>query len=186
VLARGLHDPNAIAVLPDGDLLVSDAFAIPIRRVRQDGAMSTFSESVPHANGMVLSRDRSVLYIAQTFDPSSAPPRPGRPTRLGTRVMAIALDSAFRAVGDPWVVFRTPRPSGPDGLALDPQGRLHLATTVGELWRIDPSLGTGTVVATGLPGLASLAFGRGAFGTGVLYATQLAGGRLLRITLDQP
>jgi gluconolactonase len=86
-----------------------------------------------------------------------------------------------RPLGPPEVIFRTGGATGPDGLAVDSRGRLYLsAAREGQLWRIDPIAKTGELLAENLPGLASLAFGQGAFDRESLYATQIRGGRLLR------
>lgn len=182
-VADGLGDPNAIVVLPNGELLVSDDFTTTIYRVGRDGQVTVFTEQIPFPNGMVLSPDGQWLYVAQLFARAPTDPPPARFTEFSGAVWRLALRDS-RPTGDATVIFRTPGAAGPDGLAMDEQGRIYLAAArEGQLWRIDPASGRGELLADSLPGLASLAFGRGAFDAYSLYATQIRGGRLLRFRL---
>ena len=54
-VATGMGDPNFIVVLPDHSLLVSDDFTNEIWLVSPEGAVSLYTESIAHPNGMVLS-----------------------------------------------------------------------------------------------------------------------------------
>lgn len=56
-LATGIGDPNAIVMLPDGSLLVSDDFTSFIYRVTRDGRVSVFTDAIPFPNGLALAPD---------------------------------------------------------------------------------------------------------------------------------
>lgn len=179
-VAEGVGDPNAIVVLPTGELLVSDDFTHNIYLVGRNGAVSVFSDAIPFPNGLALAPDGSALYVAQIFSKAPDEPPPARFTEFSDAVWRLPLRD-FRPAGPPTVLFRTGGATGPDGLAMDANGMLYLsAAREGQLWRIDPATGAGELLADGLPGLASLAFGQGAFDHHSLYATQIRGGRLLR------
>lgn len=183
-VATGIGDPNAAVVLPDGSILVSDDFTHHVYRVRRDGeddgAVSLFTDAIPFPNGLALAPDGSALYVARIFRRAPDGPPPARFQDFSDEVWRLPLDD-LRPAGEPEVIFRTGGETGPDGLALDVEGRIYLsAARAGQLWRFDPASGEAELLADGLPGLASLAFGRGAFDPESLYATQIRGGRLLR------
>lgn len=174
-VARGIADPNAIAVLPDRSFLVSDDGTDKIYRVSASGEVSIWSQGVPYPNGIALSPDRRTLWVAQIF------------TRIGPVERADAL----------WAVTVNPDGSagearlvgpigsnGPDGLAVDERGRVYVADNGnGRVLRYDPHDGAVVVVAEGMPSIASLVFGEGAFGETNLYATTTfsGGGDIWRI-----
>lgn len=180
-VADGIGDPNAIVKLPDGTLLVSDDFVREIYAVERDGRVRVFTDQIPFPNGLALSPDGAFLYVAQLFRsaPTTAPP--SRYEDFSDVVWRLPLENG-RPSGPPVELFRTRNEgTGPDGVAVDALGRVYLsAARAGELWRFDPRTGQRELLAAGLPGLASLAFGQGAFDRESLYATQIRGGRLLR------
>jgi gluconolactonase len=183
-VATGIGDPNALVVLPDGRFLVSDDFTHHIYQVTPAGEVSVFTDTIPFPNGLALAPDGHALYVAQLFSRAPEGPPPARYQDFSDQIWRLPLRDYLPA-GPPEVVFRTGAESGPDGLAFDAQGRLYVsAARAGELWRFDPATGTGELLADGLPGLASLAFGQGEFDRRSLYATQIRGGRLLRFPVD--
>lgn len=182
-IAAGIGDPNAIVLLPDGSALVSDDFTKFIYRVTLDGTVSVFCDAIPFPNGLALAPDNSALYVAQLFSKGPDGPPPARFEHFSDQVWRLPLRDS-KPAGEPTVIFRTGGATGPDGLAVDAAGQLYLsAAREGQLWRIDPASGTGVLLADGLPGLASMAFGRGAFDHQSLYAVQIRGGKLLRFAL---
>ena len=69
-----------------------------------------------------------------------------------------------------------------DGLALDELGRVYVAANgAGQIWRVDPRTRETVLIAEGLPGVASLAFGRGEFDHHALYATSTRTGRVWEV-----
>lgn len=175
-VGAGMGDPNFIWVRRDGSLLVSDDFSGEIWEVKAGGNVRLFTRAIEHPNGMVESPDGRFLYVAQIF-------RRINPFEQDDRLWRIPLESGAPA-GDPELVFRTGGIGGLDGLAIDAAGRVYIAANrEGTLWRYDPRDGTAVVLAEGIEGLASIAFGRGSFGESTLYGVQLRGGDVWRFDL---
>lgn len=168
VLASGLDAPNFIVTTPWDTMLVSDDTPAEdiIYEVTFEGDISEWVTGVPTPNGMVFSLDRSFLYVATTFEepglwrvPVSPDGEAGTPER--------------------WVEFA--EGSTPDGVAIDSEGNVYVAlNVVGEVAKVDPD-GDVTTLATGVQGVASLAFGEGSRDPCSLYATNLFGTQLYRI-----
>lgn len=179
-VADGIGDPNAIVVLPDNSFLVSDDFTPNIYHVTTKGVVSIFTDAIPFPNGLALSPEGNALYVARIFTKAPNEPAPARFQHFSDEVWRLPLQN-YKPAGQPEIIFRTGGETGPDGLAVDIQGRIYLtAARAGQLWRIDPTTGKGELLAEGLPGLASIAFGQGAFDHESLYAMQIQGGRVLR------
>ncbi len=139
-------------------------------RLRPDGQLDLLLSNVPSPNGVALSPDGRVLYLAAT---------------RGNCVWRVPLmpDGSVAKVGQ---FFTSYGPSGPDGLAVDAEGRLLVANPgLGLVWvlnhRAEP-----VQVLRGVPGssLTNLAFGGGDRRT--LYVTDSTHGRILRATMDAP
>jgi gluconolactonase len=143
----GLHDPSG-----------------RLYRLRPCGQLDLLLANVPSPNGVALSPDQKVLYLAVT---------------RGNCVWRVPLlpDGSVAKVSQ---FFTSYGPSGPDGLAVDRQGRLLVANPgLGYVWvlnaRAEPE-----VVLRGAPGasITNLAFG-GA-DREVLYVTDSTHGAVLR------
>jgi sugar lactone lactonase YvrE len=179
VVDGGIGDPNFVLVLPDGSFLVSDDATDEIFRAWPDGSVEIFSRAIPHPNGMALSGDGNTLYVAQSF-------RQIRPYVLDDRLWAVPLADGVPA-GEPEVVARLGEQALNDGLALDSQGRVYVALNVqGTIWRFDPAKGETVLVAEGLPGAGSLAFGRGSFDAHSLYVTSTRTGTVWVVPVGSP
>jgi sugar lactone lactonase YvrE len=181
-VATGIPDPNFILVLPDGTFLVSDDFDEIIYRVDDQGTVSVFLEGILAPNGMVLSLDGTTLFVAQTFSSID-------PLVLDNAVWSVPLATvdALLVPGDPVLLARVDGSGANDGVALDAAGMLYVAAnTDGNVWRIDPATGETELAASGIFGVASLAFGAGEWDAHTMYATQLFGGRLYAIELGLP
>jgi len=149
----GLHDPSG-----------------RLYRLRPNGQLDLLLANVPSPNGVALSPDEKVLYLAVT---------------RGNCVWRVPLlpDGSVAKVSQ---FFTSYGPSGPDGLAVDERGRLLVANPgLGYLWvlntRAEPVL-----VLRGDPGssIPNLAFG-GADRTEI-HVTDSTHGQILRATLDVP
>ena len=176
--STGFGDPNFILVREDGSYLVSDDATADIYVVGVDKTPKLFSTAVSHPNGLAMPADGSVLYVAQIF--SSI-----RPVFSDDRVWAIPLQD-----GTPSQRARVVARAGPnasvDGLAMDSEGRVYItANRAGKLWRYDPYTDEMTLLAEGMFGLASVAFGEGEFDRESVYGTttfsQGRGGKIWRI-----
>jgi gluconolactonase len=149
----GLHDPTG-----------------RLYRLRPDGQLDLLLANVPSPNGVALSPDGKVLYLAVT---------------RGNCVWRVPLlaDGSVAKVSQ---FFTSYGPSGPDGLAVDAQGRLLVANPgLGYVWvlnaRAEP-----VQVLRGPAGASTtnLAFG-GADRT-TLYVTDSTHGQVLRARMEAP
>lgn len=175
VAATGIRDPNFILVREDGSYLVSDDGTNEIYLV-EDGKVSVWTDSIPFPNGLVLSLDGSVLYVAQIF--SQLEPA----IELTDRIWALRVEGG-RPIGEPWLVAETGG-RGVDGLAMDEHGRVYIAdNNVGKIVRLAPESGEMVVIAEGMPNVASLVFGEGDFDHQSIYATSTfrGGGRIWKV-----
>lgn len=167
----GIGDPNFVLVLPDRRLLVSDDATNEIFVVDDAGAVKLFSTAVNHPNGLALSADGKVLYVAQIFQSI-------RPVVADNQVWALDLADGKPRRGAR-LVTRTGPGAANDGLAMDRLGRLYIAANgEGRIWRFDPATEEMLVVCEGVFGVASLAFGEGEFDKQAIYfTTTFAAGR---------
>ena len=78
-----------------------------------------------------------------------------------------------------WIVFDDN--SAPDGVAIDSLGNVYVALNVfGEIAQVAPD-GSVTRLTDGIGGVASIAFGKGAYDPCSIYAANLFGTQLWRI-----
>lgn len=149
----GLHDPTG-----------------RVYRLGKDGRLDMLLGNVPSPNGIALSPDEKVLYVAVT---------------RGNCVWRVPLmeDGGTAKVGQ---FFTSRGPSGPDGLAVDESGRLLVANPgLGVTWVLDAMAQPVEVLrsATGTS-LTNLAFG-GA-GRRIVFLTESATGSILTAAMDTP
>lgn len=149
----GLHDPSG-----------------RLYRLRPNGQLDLLLANVPSPNGVALSPDERVLYLAVT---------------RGNCVWRVPLlpDGSVAKVGQ---FFTSYGPSGPDGLAVDADGRVLVANPgLGYVWvlngRAEPVL-----VLRGAPGSSTTNLAFGGEGRRTLYVTDSSHGRILRAALDAP
>jgi sugar lactone lactonase YvrE len=174
VVDGGIGDPNFVLVRADGSILVSDDATDEIFLVEPQGRLTLFTDAVGHPNGLALSADGSTLYVAQIFGSL-------RPLTIDDRVWAVPLEHGQPAAL-PEVIARLGEGAANDGLALDELGRLYVAANgTGQIWRIDPATGETVLIAEGMPGVASLAFGEGEFDQQAIYATSTRTGRVWEV-----
>jgi sugar lactone lactonase YvrE len=174
VVDGGIGDPNALLVFEDGSFLVSDDATDEILRVDANGRLTLFTDAVGHPNGMALSLDGNTLYVAQIFESL-------RPLVIDDRVWALPLENGAVA-GVPTVIARLGDGAANDGLAMDELGRIYVAANgQGKIWRLDPPNWEATLIAEGMPGVASLAFGQGEFDHQSIYATSTRTGKVWEV-----
>ncbi len=149
----GLHDPSG-----------------RLYRLRPNGQLDLLLANVPSPNGVALSPDERVLYLAVT---------------RGNCVWRVPLlpDGSVAKVGQ---FFTSYGPSGPDGLAVDADGRVLVANPgLGYVWvlngRAEP-----VQVLRGAPGSSTTNLAFGGEGQRTLYVTDSSHGHILRATLDAP
>lgn len=149
----GLHDPTG-----------------RLYRLRPSGQLDLLLDNVPSPNGVALSPDERVLYLAVT---------------RGNAVWRVPLmdDGSVSKVS---AFFTSHGPSGPDGLAVDDTGRLIVANPgLGLAWvlnhRAEPEWVIRSPVGTSL---TNVAFGGSDRRT--LYCTESTSGSILTTPLDVP
>jgi gluconolactonase len=141
-----------------------------VYRLTPEGRLDLLLNNVPSPNGLVLSPDERVLFVAAT---------------RGNCVWRAPLmpDGSVAKVGQ---FFTSYGPSGPDGLAMDEEGRLLVANPgLGYVWVLNQRAEPVVVLrSTGGMSLTNLAFG-GPMRT-LLYCTESTTGTILRTQLDVP
>lgn len=147
----GMHDPTG-----------------RLYRLRPDGQLDLLLSNAPSPNGLALSPDEKVLYLAVT---------------RGNAVWRLPLldDGSVAKAGQ---FFTSYGPSGPDGLAVDQAGRVIVANPgLGYAWvlnhRAEPVL---VLRSTAGMSLTNIAFGGAERKT--LYCTESVSGSILRADLD--
>ena len=147
----GLHDPTG-----------------RLYRLRPTGQLDVLLANVPSPNGVALSPDERVLYLAVT---------------RGNQVWRVPLleDGSVSKVG---AFFTSYGPSGPDGLAVDECGRVIVANPgLGVAWvlnhRAEPDVVLKSAAGTSLTNVAF-----GGAGRRSLYCTESVTGSILRAELD--
>ena len=174
LLDGGIGDPNFVLVLDDGSFLVTDDATDEILLVRSDGRARLFTDAVGHPNGIALSPDGKVLYVAQIFESL-------RPLVMSGKLWALPLSDGDLA-GPPALLADLGDDAGNDGLAVDELGRVYVAANAhGKIWRVDPVTGEATLIAENLPGAASIAFGEGDFDPRSLYVTSTRAGKVWQV-----
>ncbi|MDM0026592.1 SMP-30/gluconolactonase/LRE family protein [Variovorax saccharolyticus] len=149
----GLHDPTG-----------------RLYRLTRDGRLDLLLDNIPSPNGVALSPDEKVLYLAVT---------------RGNCVWRVPLlaDGSVAKVSQ---FFTSYGPSGPDGLAVDAQGRVIVANPgLGLVWvlnaRAEP-----VVVLRGPAGASTTNVAFGGADRCTLHVTDSTHGNILVARLDAP
>jgi len=149
----GMHDPTG-----------------RVYRLRPNGQLDLLLANAPSPNGLALSPDEKVLYLAVT---------------RGNAVWRMPLleDGSVAKVGQ---FFTSYGPSGPDGLAVDQHGRVIVANPgLGYAWVLNPRAEPVIVLrSTEGMSLTNIAFGGAE--RKMLYCTESVSGSILRADLDVP
>ncbi|MGW6693211.1 SMP-30/gluconolactonase/LRE family protein [Rhodococcus sp. NPDC054953] len=148
-LAEGLTMPNGLAILADGDLLVTQALGNDpglIRIPEGETDAERVRTDVGSANGLATAGSR--VYVGNTFD---------------KRTEIHVLDAAD-LTGDA-TTFTLPgngHTNAGDDLTVDSDGRIYMALGgAGTVVRLDPATGDTCELASGLPLTSSVRFGEG-------------------------
>ena len=149
----GLHDPTG-----------------RLYRLRPDGQLDLLLGNVPSPNGVALSPDGRLLYLAVT---------------RGNCVWRVPLlaDGSVAKVSQ---FFTSYGPSGPDGLAVDAKGRVIVANPgLGYVWLLN-ARAEPVVVLRGPAGASTTNLAFGGKDRSTLYVTDSTHGNILTAQLDAP
>jgi sugar lactone lactonase YvrE len=164
--ASGLTMPNGLAVLPNGDFVVSRDIGsgTGITRIPHDDPAhpQTNWAKLDDQNGMAVDPTGTFLYAVQTFTPDSA-----------VYKFRISDPSDMSVVA----TLAGPTPKGLDDMTIDAAGILYIAANgTGEVIRVDPATGDHCTIVSSLQNPSSLKFGRGpGWDTSHLYLTGFDG-----------
>ncbi len=135
-----------------------------VYRLGADGRLDVLVSNMPSPNGLVLSLDERFLFVAAT---------------RGNCVWRMALlpDGSVSKAGQ---FFTSYGPSGPDGLAMDENGRLLVANPgLGYVWVLGPRAEPEEVL-TGPTGASTTNLAFGGADRRTLYCTDSTHGKILR------
>jgi hypothetical protein len=149
--ASGLTMPNGLAVLPNGDFVVSRDIGSGTGITRIPASDPAHPQpnwaQLDDQNGMAVDPTGTWLYAVQTFTADSAVWR-----------FRISNPSDKSVVAS----LAGPTPKGLDDMTIDPAGILYVAANgTGEVIKLDPASGRHCVIVSGLQNPSSLKFGRG-------------------------
>lgn len=167
------HGPNDLHFSADGDLYFTDqgdsALEAPFGRVYRltaQGRLDLLMEGLAGPNGLVLSRDEKLLYVAETRQ---------------NRILSLPLTGPGQTVRKAGVFVQlSGSPVGPDGLALDAAGNLAVVHAgFGTVWLFSP-LGEPLARIRSCAGLRTTNVTYGMADPTNLYITEAAEGVVLR------
>ena len=149
--ASGLTMPNGLAVLPNGDFVVSRDLGsgTGITRIpaSDPGHPQPNWAQLDDQNGMAVDPTGTWLYAVQTFTADSA-----------VWKFRISNPSEKSVVAS----LAGPTPKGLDDMTIDSAGVLYIAANgTGEVMKLDPASGRHCVIVSGLQNPSSVKFGRG-------------------------
>src|SRR3954468_15613947 len=148
--ASGLTMPNGLAILPNGDFVVSRDIGSGTGITRVPAGDPAHPQSnwaqLDDQNGMAVDPTGTWLYAVQTFTADSAVWK--------FRISNPSDKSVVAALAGP-------TPKGLDDMTIDRAGTLYVAANgTGEVIKLDPSSGRHCVIVSGLQNPSSLKFGR--------------------------
>lgn len=176
--SKPLHGPNDVTIASNGDVFFTDQgdsdLLRPYGRVfrwREGGTLELIAEGFPSPNGLVLTIDEQLLYVATT---------------QANAIWRIILrpDGSVGKVGH-FVQMTGSYGGGPDGLAMDATGNLLVCHALAGCIRVYDKLGEPVARIDAAEGLipTNLAFSR--CEPGRLFVTEAATGTIQTILLEQ-
>lgn len=163
-IATGLQMPNGLALLPDGDFVVSkDIGAGTLTLVSRNGEKRPYAPNLSSTNGLAFDPVRQRLIVSTTFNPTSV-------------VTSVDFRDPARSTLQVVIPGFGPLNSA-DDLTVGPDGNAYVTMNVaGQVQQVDPDTGATCVVAEGLPLSSSVRFGSGpGWDPNSLYVTSFLG-----------
>jgi gluconolactonase len=171
---KGLNDLHFAS---NGDLYFTDQGEADLRdptgrlwRLRADGRLELLLSNVPSPNGLILTPDEGILYLAVT---------------RGNAVWRVPLnpDGSLGRVG---IFIQMSGGTGPDGMAMDSEGSLAVCHVgMGSVWLFS-RLGRPLYEMPSCAGLNTTNAAYGGAGGRTLYITESATGTILQAELETP
>jgi hypothetical protein len=161
VWARGLTEPNGLALLANGDGVVTAAAPSDVVLIRVHDRRHPVLRWIPIADGNGVAVDRSgrSIFLDQTFSPTGEVDR-----------VAIAHPHRIHKLAG---LGATPIP---DDLSIDSAGRLYIpGFGSGRIYRVDAATGRACTIATGLEHPTAAVFGGAGWAGGDLYVPSASG-----------
>jgi sugar lactone lactonase YvrE len=170
-LVNGIEGAEVLAVSPWGSLLAADRIGGRVFEVTGAGTVSVWLEGLDSPSGLAFDANWDALWVA---------------TAGGFEASLWRVPLAGRVAGAPQLFAVDALLHPPDGLAVDAIGNLYIAQSIGgRVDRVGPD-GFGSVLAMGVDGAASLAFGEAdPWGLCSLYVASLPGPALFRVAAGQ-
>ncbi|WP_454825179.1 SMP-30/gluconolactonase/LRE family protein [Paraburkholderia xenovorans] len=175
--AEGFKGLNDLAFARSGDLYFTDQGQTGLHdptgrvfRLRPDGRLDLLISNGPSPNGLVLSADESVLFVAMTRDNAIW----RIPLQADGSVTKVGRFCSFHGAG------------GPDGLAMDEGGNLFVAhVSLGSVFVVNPD---GEVIARfrSPEGRATSNVAFGGNSRSEVFVTESASGTVLRFSWNTP
>jgi gluconolactonase len=139
-------------------------------RVRANGEVTCLIDNVPSPNGLVMNRDETILYVAVT---------------RGNCIWRVPFTRSGEVV-KVGIYIQMSGGGGPDGLALDDQGRLVVAHVgMGSVWVFDAH-GVPVYRIKSCAGMATTNVAFGGPDNKTLFITESESGSILKAQLDVP
>ncbi len=160
--AAGLSAANGLAVTADATTYATNDFGSLVGRIAPGGAVQADWARFPSANGAVLDRDDTYLYVSRTF------------ANPGVSRIPLADPAAAQSLLD---LSGPDALAAPDGLTLDSRARPVVPLNPsGTVVRIDAP-GQSCVLGAGAPLTSVVSYGRGGtgFSAGRLFAATFTG-----------
>lgn len=177
--AQPFYGLNDLHFSSTGDVYFTDqgdsALEAPFGRVfrlNTDGRLDLLMDGLAGPNGLVLSRDEKLLYVAETRQ---------------NRIVTLPLTGPGKTVRKAGVFVQlSGSPVGPDGLALDQAGNLAVVHAgFGTVWQFN-AIGEPIARIRSAAGMRTTNIAYGMSDPDTLYITEAADGVILRAKMGHP
>jgi gluconolactonase len=100
-----------------------------VYRLERDGTVTEVTHDVEKPNGIALSADQRTLYVADNNNGTDRINKKAPPPEKGAmKIYGFPLNEQGTVLGSRWTIYDFERESGCDGMTLDSDGNLYLAS----------------------------------------------------------